>query len=113
MDHDDLILRAIDALASETRLGIRGIHERLDALNGRTRKTENAIAVLEERTSGMVCAEHAATFAHLKEKIDAVASPSSGVDWRNGKVVAGGVVGLSGVLYAALDLAKTIVGLWK
>lgn len=33
------------------RDGIDGINERLDALNGRTRKTETAIAVLQDRTT--------------------------------------------------------------
>lgn len=28
---------------------VRGVHDRLDALNGRTRKAEQAIAVLEDR----------------------------------------------------------------
>ena len=33
------------------RSDVKGVHDRLDELNGRTRKNENAIAVLEDRST--------------------------------------------------------------
>ena len=40
------------AAVEQIREDIRGVHTRLDALNGRTRKTESDIAVLQERSGG-------------------------------------------------------------
>jgi tetrahydromethanopterin S-methyltransferase subunit G len=38
-------------MKDDIRDDIRGIHDRLDALNGRTRKNESDIAVLQDRDS--------------------------------------------------------------
>jgi len=40
---------AIRDMAGQMRDGFDGVHSRLDELNGRTRKAENAIAVHDER----------------------------------------------------------------
>ena len=53
MTRDD-IDHAADRLEARMREGFKGINDRLDALNGRTRKNENAIAILEDRSPGRV-----------------------------------------------------------
>jgi hypothetical protein len=50
---DDLD-HAADRLEARMRDGFDGINARLDALNGRTRKNETAIAILEDRSPGRV-----------------------------------------------------------
>lgn len=55
----ELIMARIADVNTAVESGFRRVHERLDILNGRTRKAEEAVAVLHERTADMVCVEHA------------------------------------------------------
>jgi hypothetical protein len=50
---DDLDKMA-DRLEARMRDGFDGVHTRLDHLNGRTRKSETAIAILQDRSPGRV-----------------------------------------------------------
>jgi hypothetical protein len=61
----ELVLKMIADLHTAMDSGFRRVHERLDILNGRTRKAEEAVAVLHERTADMVCVEHAERFRTL------------------------------------------------
>lgn len=58
----ELIMARITDLHTAMDNGFRHVHERLDILNGRTRKAEEGVAVLHERTEDMVCVEHAERF---------------------------------------------------
>lgn len=58
----ELIMSRIADLSTSMDSGFRRVHERLDILNGRTRKAEEGVAVLHERTAEMVCVEHAERF---------------------------------------------------
>lgn len=58
----ELIMARIADLNTAMDSGFRRVHERLDILNGRTRKAEEAVAVLHERTADMVCLEHGERF---------------------------------------------------
>jgi len=55
----ELIMARIADLNTAVDKGFQRVHERLDILNGRTRKAEEAVAVLRERTADMGCVEHA------------------------------------------------------
>lgn len=55
----ELIMARIADLNTAVDKGFQRVHERLDILNGRTRKAEEAVAVLRERTGDMGCVEHA------------------------------------------------------
>ena len=75
----ELIMARIADLNAALDSGFRRVHERLDILNGRTRKAEEAVAVLHERTADMVCVEHAERFrtlerdaGHLKRDVDLI-----------------------------------------
>ena len=58
----ELIMARIGDLNTAMDRGFRRVHERLDLLNGRTRKAEEGVAVLHERTADMVCLEHSERF---------------------------------------------------
>lgn len=45
----DISREELERLYQTLDAGFNGVHSRLDELNGRTRKAENAIAVLEDR----------------------------------------------------------------
>lgn len=45
----DISREELDRLYQTLDAGFSGVHSRLDELNGRTRKAENAIAILEDR----------------------------------------------------------------
>jgi hypothetical protein len=97
MTEAELILRAIDKLSSDTSESFKAIREHLAELNGRTRKNSEAIAVLDERTADMVCAEHSATFRALESSVRELrdAGRPSRV---SAAVTSGGVAGLMIVL---------------
>ena len=57
----DEFYRAID----EVKAGIQGVHDRLDALNGRTRGCETQIAVLQDRSARDPAARWGAAGAFL------------------------------------------------
>lgn len=46
----------IDQRHQEVLGAIKGVHDRLDVLNGRTRAVENKVTVLEDRSPGRVSA---------------------------------------------------------
>lgn len=50
----DDIDHAADRIEARMRDGFDGINARLDALNGRVRKNETALAILEDRSPGRV-----------------------------------------------------------
>lgn len=58
----ELIMTRITDLHAAVDSGFRRVHERLDLLNNRTRKAEEGVAVLHERTADMVCLEHSERF---------------------------------------------------
>lgn len=104
----ELIFKALDTLRADQQRGFDGVHERLDVLNGRVRKAESSIAVLNERTDGMVCAEHSATFAHLRDDVTllkaerqvqqaSVSRPAAQAGSLAGGAVSGALVVLYGV----------------
>lgn len=58
----ELIMARFADLNTAMDSGFRRVHERLDILNDRTRKAEEGVAVLNERTADMVCVEHGERF---------------------------------------------------
>ena len=62
----ELLREMIQDLRMAMDTGFTGVHNRLDVLNGRTRKNESSIAVLEERTADMVCVKHGEKFHQLE-----------------------------------------------
>jgi hypothetical protein len=103
---DDLREAIRDVTTSMNR-GFDGIHERLDELNGRTRKAENAIAVQEERWTRL---DKATQITPPK----GVSSADMGIrgDWKTlsllGSAVAGAASGLIMGLYKVLQLAGVV-----
>jgi hypothetical protein len=55
--------RELDQIHQTLRDGFAGIHERLDALNGRTRAVETEVAVLKDRDTRDPTARWTAVFA--------------------------------------------------
>jgi hypothetical protein len=107
-----------DRLQEQLRDGFSGVNERLDISNGRTRKNEQEIATLQERTSRMACVEHATRTAEIAkslERIESQGGASSLVSGWSGKkkVAAAGIgsVGALGVLYSGFELGKEIIKL--
>jgi hypothetical protein len=68
----EMILQMLSAVRSDMAAGFTGVHERLDALNGRTRKNSEAIAVLDERTANMTCVEHSERFKSLEKTVELI-----------------------------------------
>ena len=97
----EMILREISTLRADMKDGFGGINDRLDALNGRTRRNTEAIVGLETRTENMVCVEHAERFRAIEkavEKIEAHEPPSRAKSLAiSGGAVAGAVALLEGV----------------
>ena len=57
---------------TEFREGLAGVHERLDVVNGRTRKSEVAIAQLEERSQSNVCTAHGERLKAVETRLDSL-----------------------------------------
>jgi len=87
----EMILREISTLRADMHAGFTQVHGRLDAINGTGRRNSEAIAVLQERTDGMVCVEHAERFKAVEkavERIEAHEPPSRA----KSRAVSGGAV---------------------
>ncbi len=87
-----------ESIRDDMRAGFDGINDRLDKLNGRTRKTEEGLARLDERTRVYEQAPPAAT---------------DRVNWKNKQVVAASAVGGFAVLYSFFDLIKQALAAWS
>lgn len=62
IEKDDLN-RLEDRLTEAMQAGFSGVHERLDALNGRTRKNSEDIVQLRERVRGIAPKSHRGVMA--------------------------------------------------
>jgi len=63
----ELILAVIAEHRLHMTEGFRQVNDRLDILNGRTRRAEASVAVLEDRTEAMVCGVHGERFETLAQ----------------------------------------------
>jgi hypothetical protein len=90
----EMLMAAIATLRSDMQVGFGGVNARLDKLNGQVLDHAQRIAVQEERTDGMVCAEHSATFRQLKRDVAELRKPSQ----RSTVITSGSVAGLVIVL---------------
>ena len=64
-----LLMDEIKEHRHETRVSLHEIRDELKVANGRTRKNETAIGVLEVRAQGAVCNLHSARLAVLEAQI--------------------------------------------
>lgn len=90
----EMIVKAIDTLRLDMQRHFDGVNGRLDRLNGQVGDHAKSIAVLQERTGEMFCADHEATFAQLTADVKALQGRDTpAADRRTAAVTSGGVAG--------------------
>lgn len=118
---EPVLVRELEAIRDTMQDGFRGVHDRLDVLNGRVRAAEATQQVLTDRSERN---EHniealGANLTHLQTKGCAVgailhggAAPEAG--WWTPKRTAGVTMGGTGLLVAAFEFGKAFLErLWK
>lgn len=93
---------AVDKLADRFETQSEDLREQIGdwrrELNGRLNKAESAVAVLQTRTSNLVCADHAADFADNKRRLEALEESAGGRPMSKGVKWTGiSVAGLTGI----------------
>lgn len=99
---EPVLVRELEEIRDSLRDGFRGVHDRLDAVNGRLRDNESAVCVLEDRS----------------ERTERIlgALPHGIGRWtpKRAAQVGGAGVGGAAVLLGLIELAKTVLPqLWK
>jgi hypothetical protein len=61
----ELVLSMMADLRAQMAAGFLGVNARLDVINGRTRRNEESVATLNERTGEMECVSHGERMAAL------------------------------------------------